>query len=73
MKAQGSMNISANEISDIHSYSLDTKGLALGVSIEGAVLSIRNDCNESFYGTKVTPTQISEGTVKIPQNKINIR
>ena len=66
-KAQGSVNIGTNYLSDIHSYSLDTKGLSIGVNIEGAVIGIRGDCNNTFYGKRTTVGQIAKGTAVIPQ------
>lgn len=47
----------ANLSADIISYSI-SKGLYGGVSIEGAVVGVRNDWNEAYYGKKVTPTDI---------------
>jgi lipid-binding SYLF domain-containing protein len=47
----------ANLSADIVSYSL-SKGLYGGVSIEGAVVGVRNDWNEAYYGKRVTPTDI---------------
>ena len=69
-KAQGSINIGNRDISDIHSYSLDTKGLSIGLNIEGAVIGIRGDCNNTFYGKKTTVEQIADGTAIIPQEHI---
>ena len=67
-KAQGSINIGTKDLSDIHSYSLDTKGLLIGVNVEGAVIGIRGDCNDAFYGKVVTVEEIANGSVLIPEN-----
>jgi lipid-binding SYLF domain-containing protein len=47
----------ANLSADIISYSR-SKGLYGGVSIEGAVVGVRNDWNEAYYGKRVSPTDI---------------
>ena len=70
-KAQGSVNIGAKEMSDIHSYSLDTKGLAIGASVEGAIISVRGDCNSTFYGKNVSVDDIASGRAIIPEKTTN--
>lgn len=47
----------ANLSADIITYS-HAKGLYGGISIEGAVVGVRNSLNEAYYGKKVTPTDI---------------
>ncbi|ORZ41111.1 hypothetical protein BCR44DRAFT_43601 [Catenaria anguillulae PL171] len=49
----------------VYSYS-KSKGLFAGVSIEGAIIIERKDCNEAFYGGKVTAKQILSGQVVAP-------
>jgi lipid-binding SYLF domain-containing protein len=50
------------------SYSM-AKGVYLGLSLEGQIITIRNDCNEQYYGKQVEPGKILDGTVKAPKNK----
>ena len=45
----------ANLSADILSFSR-SKGLYGGVSVDGAVVAIRGDLNEAYYGKPVTPT-----------------
>ena len=47
----------ANLSADIITYS-HAKGLYGGISVEGAVVAVRNGWNEAYYGKKVTPTDI---------------
>jgi len=47
----------ANVTADFISYSMD-KGLYAGVSLEGAVVSVRESLNDAYYGKKVTPVDI---------------
>ena len=42
---------------DIISYSR-AKGLYAGISVEGAVVAVRDSLNTAYYGRKVTPTDI---------------
>jgi len=50
------------------SYSM-AKGAYVGLSFEGQIIAVRNDCNEKYYGKKVTALEILDGTVKPPKNK----
>jgi lipid-binding SYLF domain-containing protein len=50
------------------SYSI-AKGVYIGLSFEGQIIVVRNDCNEQYYGKKVEATKILDGTVKPPKNK----
>jgi lipid-binding SYLF domain-containing protein len=50
----------ANLSADILSFSR-SKGLFGGVSLEGAVVKVRSGLNESYYGKKVSPSQILIG------------
>jgi len=45
------------------SYSM-SKGIYLGFALEGCVLTIRNDCNEQFFGQKYDVAEILNGTAK---------
>ena len=65
--AAATQNLSA----DIVSYAR-SKGLFAGISLDGAVVDVRETLNEAYYGKKVTPTDILvKGTVKNPQaNKL---
>jgi SH3 domain-containing YSC84-like protein 1 len=48
---------SAGLSADIVSYAR-SKGLFAGVSLQGAVITTRNDLNRAFYGSPVTPVEI---------------
>jgi len=50
------------------SYS-KAKGAYVGLSFEGQVIVVRNDCNAQYYGKKVEASKILDGTVKPPKNK----
>jgi lipid-binding SYLF domain-containing protein len=53
----GASAATANVSADLVSFS-HSKGLYGGVSLEGAVLAVRNEWNNSYYGKTVTPTDI---------------
>jgi len=65
--AAATQNLSA----DIVSYAR-AKGLFAGVSLDGAVVDVRESLNEAYYGKKVTPTDILvKGSAKNAQaNKL---
>ena len=65
--AAATQNLSA----DIVSYAR-AKGLFAGVSLDGAVVDVRETLNDAYYGKKVTPTDILvKGSVKNAQaNKL---
>ncbi len=46
-----------NLSADIVSYSL-SKGLYAGLSLDGAVVAVRDSLNTTYYGKVITPTQI---------------
>ena len=46
-----------NVTADFISFSM-SKGLFAGVSLEGAVVSVRDSLNEAYYGKKVSPADI---------------
>jgi lipid-binding SYLF domain-containing protein len=61
--AAATQNLSA----DIVSYAR-AKGLFAGISLDGAVVDVREGLNEAYYDRKVTPTDILiRGLVKNPQ------
>ncbi|KAF7721287.1 hypothetical protein EC973_004963 [Apophysomyces ossiformis] len=64
--AEASGSATFKHIAAIYSYS-KTKGLFAGVSLEGSVILTRNDANEKFYGKKVTPKELLNGTVPPPR------
>ncbi len=51
----GASASTVNLSADILSFSR-SKGLYGGVSVDGAVVAIRGDWNEAYYGKPVTPT-----------------
>ena len=53
----GASAATANLSADILSFSR-AKGLYGGVSLDGAVVAIRNSWNEAYYGKRVDPTDI---------------
>jgi len=53
----GLTGATANLSADIVSYSRN-KGLYAGLSLEGAVVAVREALNTGYYGKEVTPTQI---------------
>jgi SH3 domain-containing YSC84-like protein 1 len=65
--AAATQNLSA----DIVSYAR-AKGLFAGISLDGAVVDVRETLNEAYYGKKVTPTDILiKGSAKNAQaNKL---
>ncbi|TMW55688.1 hypothetical protein Poli38472_010570 [Pythium oligandrum] len=59
--AAGRGGINAN-----YSYS-HSRGLFVGVSLEGAVVTCRSDVNSNFYGRQFTPEEILSGTAPRPR------
>jgi lipid-binding SYLF domain-containing protein len=53
----GAQAATQNLSADIVSYSL-SKGLYAGLSLDGAVVAVRDSLNSAYYGKVVTPTQI---------------
>jgi len=47
------------------SYSM-SKGAYIGFALEGSVITIRNDCNEQYFGEKCDVLQILNGSIKVP-------
>lgn len=50
-----------------------TRGLAVGVSMEGGILTPRNKLNQAFYGEQVSPKKILFGQVTVPESCNNLR
>jgi len=50
----------------IMSYSFGVKGLYGGVSIDGAVLVPRKQCNDAFYGESIEFDQLTSGSIPRP-------
>ncbi|KAF1323966.1 Sh3 domain-containing protein, partial [Globisporangium splendens] len=48
------------------SYS-HSRGLFVGISLHGAVITCRSEMNSNFYGQKLTPEEILSGTVQRPR------
>ncbi|UXI68607.1 lipid-binding SYLF domain-containing protein [Tahibacter amnicola] len=58
---------------EIYSYSR-SRGLFAGVALDGSVLSINHDDNQSVYGEGVTPRRIFEGGVgNVPADVVDFR
>jgi len=47
------------------SYSM-AKGAYIGFALEGSVITIRNDCNEQYFGNKWDVLDVLNGTAKAP-------
>ena len=54
---------------EIYSYSR-SRGLFAGVALDGSVLSIDHDSNQSTYGRNITPRRIFEGGVGAVPNAV---
>jgi len=52
-----SLNVNDQGYAAIYSYSM-AKGAYVGSSLEGQVIMIRDDCNENYYGNKVSAKDI---------------
>lgn len=58
---------------EIYSYSR-SRGLFAGVSLDGSVLAIDHDANQSVYGSGVTPRRIFDGGVNnVPSSVVDFR
>jgi len=66
--AEISLSVGDKGYATTFSYSM-AKGAYLGLSLEGQIITIRNDCNEQFYGKPVKASEILEGSVKSPKSK----
>jgi lipid-binding SYLF domain-containing protein len=65
----GASAATANLSADLISFSR-SKGLYGGISLDGAVVAVRDSLNEAYYGKKVNPTDILiKREVKNPQAK----
>ena len=49
----------------VYTYS-QSQGLFAGISLEGAVIGLRNDANTEYYGRAVSPGEILSGKVRPP-------
>jgi len=57
--------------SAIYSYSR-SEGFFAGVSLEGSVVSVRDEANAAYYGKPVTPQEILSGKVPPPAGAQNL-
>ncbi|KAI8979954.1 hypothetical protein BDB01DRAFT_725627 [Pilobolus umbonatus] len=63
--AEASGTATLKHVSAIYSYS-KTRGLFVGVSLEGSIVITRNDANEKLYGKPVTAKELLNGTIPPP-------
>ncbi len=56
----------------VYAYSL-SQGLFGGISVEGTVISAREEANRQYYGRYVTPGQILSGRVRPPAGAWRLR
>eukprot|EP01083_Nonionella_stella_P274092 930234_1 len=54
-------------IAPIFTYSFGNKGIYGGISLDGEILSVRKQCNETFYTKTVHCKDILTGVVKMPK------
>ena len=54
---KGASAATANLSADILAFAR-SKGLFAGISLDGALVKVRNGLNDAYYGAKVTPTDI---------------
>lgn len=59
-------------VAAVYTYSR-SQGLFAGVSLEGTVIAARDDQNERYYGSKVTPREILSGKVAPPPGAAQLR
>ena len=57
--------------SAIYSYSR-SQGFFAGVSLEGTVVSVKDDYNQAYYGKPVTAQEILSGKVQAPAGAQNL-
>jgi len=62
------LNVNEQGVINNVTYSM-SKGMYMGFALEGALLTVRNDCNETFYGEKCDITEILNGSVQAPFNQ----
>jgi lipid-binding SYLF domain-containing protein len=66
------MNVSGQGVGSTVSIAF-TKGVFLGLSIEGSIIGARNVANTSFYGKEMTPREILFGeSIVVPTNKVTL-
>jgi len=63
-----SLSVGDKGYATMSSYSM-AKGAYVGLSFEGQIIAVRNDCNEQYYRKKVPALEILDGSVKPPKNK----
>jgi len=66
-KQTGPGNESKNAVAPFYTYSFGVKGLYGGISLDGEVLAVRKECNETFYEKTVHVKDILTGAVKMPK------
>jgi lipid-binding SYLF domain-containing protein len=66
---EASMGLIMNKqgLAPIYAYSM-TKGGYVGITIEGQIITVRDECNEKFYKQKRSAKKILNGDVKMPNN-----
>uniref|UniRef100_A0A6A7G0U9 SH3 domain-containing protein n=1 Tax=Hirondellea gigas TaxID=1518452 RepID=A0A6A7G0U9_9CRUS len=62
------IGVGTKGVAPAYSYS-HSKGLYAGISLQGVVISARNDDNRKFYGEKVSPEDILSGKYPPPANE----
>jgi lipid-binding SYLF domain-containing protein len=64
------IGLSVNEKGVVNNvtYSM-SKGIYIGFALEGAIITVRNDCNEKFYGQKCDITELLNGSIQAPFNE----
>lgn len=63
--ASGSIDAGPGGIAPCYSYS-HSKGLFIGISLEGSVVASRPDVNRSFYGKEVAVAELLSGKEPLP-------
>jgi len=65
--AEVALSVNDKRYAPTLSYSM-SKGIYLGISLEGQAIAVRNDCNEDFYQQKIQPDKILDGSIQPPNN-----
>jgi len=66
--AEVAIGLTTQGIEPMYSYS-KSKGLYIGLSIEGKILIIRKSCNYKFYNEFISQRQILNNNVQVPLNE----
>lgn len=69
--AEANVSTNTNHQAAIYAYSIN-QGLFAGVSLEGTVISARDDANARFYGQRVSPAAILTGKVAAPRRSAEL-